>query len=164
MRALADDVESLCLVRECRELEEGFGTSYTDEILGCAEGTCLREVRDELVSLDRDSLLVRCEGKSKLIAEVGKGIGWARLWDSVMDLGVHHIRGLQALSRILSSHGHGTKPCPLCDIMDLDGELLSHILERHLQKWNKDSNSVMDDLQLANLNFLRMFHAVYVLL
>ncbi len=31
--------------------------------------------------------------KFKLVAEIGKGIGWERLWDSVMDLGVKHIKG-----------------------------------------------------------------------
>ena len=31
--ALCDDVDSLCLVRECRELDEWFGSSYTDVIL-----------------------------------------------------------------------------------------------------------------------------------
>ena len=30
--ALCDDIESMGLVRECRELEELFGTSYTDVI------------------------------------------------------------------------------------------------------------------------------------
>ena len=33
MLALSDDVDSVCLVRECRELEEWFGTSYTEDIL-----------------------------------------------------------------------------------------------------------------------------------
>ena len=37
MRALSDHADSLCLVKECRELEEVFGTSYTDVILGGAE-------------------------------------------------------------------------------------------------------------------------------
>ena len=82
-------------------------------------------------SHDKVRLLERCEGKSKLVEEVGKGIGWARLWDSVMDLGVNHIRGLQALSWIFSSHGRGSKPCPSCDVMDLDGELLDHLLANH---------------------------------
>ena len=31
--AMCDDVESTCLVKECRELEEGLGTDHTDEIL-----------------------------------------------------------------------------------------------------------------------------------
>lgn len=32
MSALIDDPDSLCLVRECKELEMYFGTMYTDEI------------------------------------------------------------------------------------------------------------------------------------
>ena len=30
MRVLSDDVDSLCLVKECWELEEVIGTSYTE--------------------------------------------------------------------------------------------------------------------------------------
>ena len=37
LRSLTDDVESVNLVRECRELEEVLGTQYTDMILK-AEG------------------------------------------------------------------------------------------------------------------------------
>ncbi len=33
MRSLTDDVDSLCLVRECRELEEAFGTRFTEVLL-----------------------------------------------------------------------------------------------------------------------------------
>ena len=32
-RHFCDDVESLYLVRECRELEESLGTLYTDSIM-----------------------------------------------------------------------------------------------------------------------------------
>ncbi len=64
-----------------------------------------------------------------------------------MDLGVKHIKGLQALSRIFGSHGRGSKPCPSCDAMDLDGELLDHLLENHLLNLNKDSINIMNDLQ-----------------
>ena len=44
MRVMSDDVESLCLVKECRELEEGFGTSFTDELLSGAESGDFRDV------------------------------------------------------------------------------------------------------------------------
>ncbi len=161
MRALSDDVNSLCLVKECRELEEVFGTSYTDVFLGGVEDVCLREVSDAVATCDKARLLKRCEKKSKLVAEIGKGIGWARLWDSVMDLGVKHIKGLQALSRIFSSHGRGSKPCPSCDATDLDGELLDHLLKNHLLNLNKDSINIMNDLQSTNLSFLRIFHNIY---
>ena len=33
MRSMMDDPDSLCLVKECRELEGGFGTHFTDVIL-----------------------------------------------------------------------------------------------------------------------------------
>ena len=78
----------------------------------------------------------------------------SRLWDSVTDWGASHIRGLQALSRIFSSHGRGNRLCPSCDITDFDGELLDHLLEQHLQM---DANSIIDDLHLINLDFLHMF-------
>ena len=35
--ALSQDINSLCLVKECRELEEGFGTHFTDDILARRE-------------------------------------------------------------------------------------------------------------------------------
>ena len=44
MRSLVDDPNSLCLVGECRELEECFGTSYTDAILVSADDVSMREV------------------------------------------------------------------------------------------------------------------------
>ena len=33
MRSLSDDMESLCLVKECRELELYYGTNLTDIVL-----------------------------------------------------------------------------------------------------------------------------------
>ncbi len=116
MRVLSDDVESLCLVKECHELvEEGFGTSFTDELLSGAESVVLREVREAIRKIDREMMLEKCMQKSKFIVEVGKEVGWSKLWNSVMDLGPKHVRGLQNLSRMLSAHGRGEKPCfPQC--------------------------------------------------
>ena len=31
LEALCDNVESMCLVKECRELEESFGTRHVEE-------------------------------------------------------------------------------------------------------------------------------------
>ena len=33
MRSLANDPESVCLVKECREREDCFGTGYTSQII-----------------------------------------------------------------------------------------------------------------------------------
>ena len=37
LRSLSDDTESVNLVQECRELEEPFGTHYTDVVLKAEE-------------------------------------------------------------------------------------------------------------------------------
>ena len=50
-------------------------------------------------------MLEKCAEKSQLIVEVGKEVGLSKLWDSVMDLGPGHVRGLQNLSRMFSTHG-----------------------------------------------------------
>ena len=43
--ALCDDVESICLVRECREMEEHFGTHFASDIIK-KEPTCnLKEMK-----------------------------------------------------------------------------------------------------------------------
>ena len=39
MKLLSDDPESLCLVKECRELESYFNTAFTTEILTDADST-----------------------------------------------------------------------------------------------------------------------------
>ena len=38
LRSLADDTETVSLVHEYRELEEAFGTSFTDRILESSQG------------------------------------------------------------------------------------------------------------------------------
>ncbi len=87
-----------------------------------------------------------------------------QVWDCVMDLGPRHIRGLQNLSRILSSHGRGSKPCLLCEEESLDGSLLDHIiLERHKQNLDLKltKNDVMEKLKLADLNFVYVFRNLF---
>ena len=119
MCVMVDEVESLCLVKECRELEESYGTCFTNEILEDAEQVSMREVSDTLQTMDREEMLERCGKKSALIAEVAKGKTWAELWDRVMDLRSWQVEELKNLSRVLSSHGRGSKPCPPCNVGDL---------------------------------------------
>ena len=42
MKSLVDGVDSLCLIKECRDLENIYGTRYTDEIMTDAEGFSVR--------------------------------------------------------------------------------------------------------------------------
>ena len=43
--------------------------------------------------------------KAPLIAEVEERGGWARLWDTTLNFGVQHTRGLQMLSYTYSIQG-----------------------------------------------------------
>ena len=55
MRSVVDDVASLCLVKECKELEEGFRTQFTDKILGGdADQINMKEVKKVNGQLDRE--------------------------------------------------------------------------------------------------------------
>ncbi len=69
--------DNTCLVKECHELEEGFGTSFTDELLSGADSVVLREVREVIRKIDREIMLEKCMQKSKFIVEVGKEVGWS---------------------------------------------------------------------------------------
>lgn len=48
LQSMSDDVESLCLVRECQEFEETFQTHYTDKILGCGDQVNVRDIKKEV--------------------------------------------------------------------------------------------------------------------
>lgn len=48
-------------------------------------------------------------------SDVEKNVGWIKLWDAALDLGVNHAKSLKILSRLMSHCGCGLKPCPLCD-------------------------------------------------
>ena len=101
-------------------------------------------------------MLEECTEKSQLIVEVGKKVGWSKLWDSVMDLGPKHVRGLQNLSRMFSGHGRGNRPCPLCD-EELEGLLAKHIIyggapretEIGNDAWNHDGEAETGRLELC---------------
>ena len=45
-RAIIDDVDSMRLVRECRELEKRLGVGFTDDILREDGMVGMREVKD----------------------------------------------------------------------------------------------------------------------
>ncbi len=131
--ALSDDVDSLCLVRECRELEEELGsgsTHFTEEILGKSE-LSFRNVKDAIHKSDQKQLTVRCSAKSPVIAEIASQIGWSRLCDAALDLGGKSTKVLQFLNRAMSHHGKGNHPYPVCTTSQLQTSVLEHLLECH---------------------------------
>ena len=68
------------LVRECRELEERFGTHFTEDIMSKNECSC-REMKKTIMEVDKKEMLKRCEEKAPLIVQVAESPGWAKLWD-----------------------------------------------------------------------------------
>ena len=83
--------------------------------------------------------------------------------DSVMDLGPRHVRGLQNLSRMLSAHVRGNRSRLLCG-EELEGLLAEHIMEEHQERPNLEMTFeiMMERLKLVDLNFVCVFHGLYV--
>ena len=108
---IVDEVDSICLVRECKELEKMFGLGFTDEILQGDGMVRIGEVKEAVWKVDWEHLvrIRRCKDKAPRIALVG-GEGWGKLWDQVMGLSLRHTRGLQNLLRVMSSHRREKKP------------------------------------------------------
>ena len=80
--SMGDDVEALCLVKECRELETAFGTEFTEDLLkDNGGGVSKRQFKEIIFKIGRESLLASCAemGKVPLVAkiaqEVGGGVG-----------------------------------------------------------------------------------------
>lgn len=164
--ALCGDVDSLCLVRECRELEESFGTCFTERITS-KEVCCLREIKKSIVDVDRRMLLEKCAEKAPLIVKVAEHPGWAKLWDHSLDLGWKAVLGLQMLSSAMSHHGRGKQLCHLCEVETLkEDTVLEHVLanhhgELHLPNSSFDCSDLLSMISNLNLeilsNFKRMF-------
>ena len=158
--ALSDDTASICLVRECRELEEVFGTHFIQEILS-DNAPPIREVKDAIHERDRTKLTAKCSEKAPMIAAVARRITWSRLWDSALDLGDKSVKGLQSLSRAMSHHGCGNHPCPLCDTAPLPATVLDHLLDCHSYSLflnpTLSSDGLIDLLQQLHLSLLCVF-------
>ena len=84
--ALCNEVDSICLVRECRELEESFETRFIEAITS-KNLCCLRQMKKVIMEVERRRMLERCEEKAPMTAKVAECSGWAKLWDHALDLG-----------------------------------------------------------------------------
>ena len=113
MHSLLDYPDSICIVRECRELEPSFRTQFTDQLLAEADNVSVRGIKNQLLEIDKEIILATCDTKAPLIADICKCSGaWPAVWDSARHLGSRHTLGLQSLTRLLAHHGRGSSPCP----------------------------------------------------
>ena len=133
LTSLSDDINSTCLVRECRDLEHYFGTDFTSAILQEGTDSCPHpcKIKEDISSKDRDLLLAKHEGRAdmSIVVEVESEIGWPRLWDLTLDNGARCIKGLRNLLRVITFPPHAMHACPLCEREDICRDsLLSHVL------------------------------------
>ena len=156
--ALCDDIMSLSLVKECRELEEMCDVAVTDKMVR-GDMVWSRSMKDDIMQEAgplKDAEEMHKRSTFHCGVEVEEKVGWARLWDASMDLGVCHIRGLQFLSRAMSHHGRGCRPCPLCNVTPLDRPVLEHIMSAHQDALhlNYNTEQMVERLAALNLSFL----------
>ena len=101
--ALCDDIKPLCLVRECRELEEWFGLNLPNDIL--RRSACLaKEMNQPVYEQDKIKSAGRCLEKTPLIAKVAEHADWAWLLDAALDLHWKAVKGLLMLNRMMSHY------------------------------------------------------------
>ena len=71
MKSLSDDVESLCLVKECCELQSTYGTNITKDLL--TDSICVSKciIRKSICGIDRDRLVLKCSTLQSLPSLLG---------------------------------------------------------------------------------------------
>ena len=86
LAALSNDIESVCLIRECVELEEHLNTNFTHSLLisssnpesGEVDRPSTRQIKDQIARNDKSLLLEKCRKKedTRLIAEIMRMVSW----------------------------------------------------------------------------------------
>ena len=130
-RSLTYDVESVNLVRECRELEEVLGTKYTDMILKAeGGGSHPRDLKKEVMRRDKEQRLDRCshEDRAPVVAHIARTIGWEKLWDTALDEGPRCIQQMKHLVKTLCHRCFGgtEQDCP-CLHKEVTQEMLDSL-------------------------------------
>ena len=154
--ALSDDIESVCLIRECLELEDHFETKFTHSLLTSISELdedsrpSSRQIRDQVTTRDKHLLLDKCSSNedTRLIAVMGRMVSWSKLWDLALNGGPKCVDALRAFVRIISYPSHSTSVCPLCDVNSLDSSLLAHIFSSHTDA-TYDVSDIFDSLRAS---------------
>ena len=98
----------------------------------------------------------RSKMQTPLIARIEKEIGWKKLWSDLLEYRKKTTIGLQSLSRLMSHHGQGNKPCPHCDQIPNSVSVLHHVLSAHYV--DLAEHTIFELLQdPQKLNFLSRF-------
>ena len=153
--ALSDDIESVCLIRECLELEEHLNTNFTHPLLISSSDSesdkesrpSPREIKDQIARNDKSLLLEKCSKNqdTRLIADIARIVSWSKLWDLALNDGPKCVNALRAFVHIISYLSHSNRACPICDVNGLDSSLLAHVLSSHVDTSN-DASDILDSL------------------
>ena len=165
MSSLVDDIDSVCLVKECRELESEYETSLTNSVLADADAVSERVIKKTIRGIDKEKIVEKCHKKSPAIANIiNRGGCWPKLWDIALHLGSRHITGLRNLSRLIAHHGHGQQPCPLCSEQNLGISVIDHIMYVHHQELGLNFSSteqMLTHLVEENIQFVYKFWKLF---
>ena len=132
-RPYSDDISSICLVRECRELEQYFGTDFASALLTQDAGPrpCPREVKEVIEKKDRSLMLTKHAGRADMaiVVKIESEVGWPRLW-------------VKNLVRVIAFPSHATSVCSVCESVSVQRDhLLAHVITTHV-----DANFTSDEL------------------
>ena len=106
-------VESLCLFKECRELEERYRVDYTSKILASDMKDRHPIIKDLGCVIHKGDLALQLQSISEMehLCKIASTVRWKKLWDNALDHGEACITSLKNLVRIIScpvffSHHH----------------------------------------------------------
>ena len=148
--SLVDDVESLCLVKECRELEgRRYGVDFTSKILTSDPEERRPIIKDfmQAIYVKDLALQLRTASEAEHLCKIADAVGWKKLWDHALDHVEACITSLRNLVRIVSYPKHAISPCPLCEATELDVPLPAHIVGKHknsFESWDTLFNSLLN--------------------
>ena len=96
--ALSDDIESVCLIRECLELEEHLLISSSNSELDKESMPPPRQIKVQIAKNDKYLMLEKCSknADTRLIADIARMVSWSKLWDLALNDGPKCVNALRA--------------------------------------------------------------------
>ena len=127
--SLVDDVECLCLVKECRELEEHYKVNYTSEVFTTELEDRHRIIKEMIQIIHKKDLAHQLKSTSNLehLCRITETVGRKKLWDQ----GEACVTSLKNLVRVMSHPLHAIHPCSLCEITELKEILPVNVINEH---------------------------------
>ena len=125
-----DDVESLCIVKECREPEGRYSFYYTSRLLTIEPGESeesMSEIEKTIFKQDHFLQVKNVSQHHQHLCKIADSVRWRRLWDHSLEQGKTCVTSLVNLVRILTYPNHAAKKCPLCEDDELQFESLIYI-------------------------------------